>query len=51
MLFYVLPISVNKDVLLKGDAVGGKEKGWKKKGRGNGRGSEGRDGTPLFGTK
>jgi len=36
---------------VKGEEVGGKERGWKKKGRGNGWGSEGRDGTPLFGTK
>ena len=36
---------------VKGEEVGKKERGWKKKGRGNGRGSEGRDGTPLFGTK
>ena len=36
---------------VNGEEVGGKERGWKKKGRRNGKGSEGRDGTPLFGTK
>ena len=36
---------------VKGEEVGERENGWKKKGRGNGRGSEGRDDTPLFGTK
>ena len=34
-----------------GEEVGGKKREWKKERRGNGRGSEGTDGTPLFGTK
>ena len=34
----------------KGRGFRGKGKGMEEKGRGNGRGSEGRDDTPLYGT-